>query len=477
TGPKLAVGVVVPIRMPLALRADGTDVLRNVEVNALTAVASTLATLPTAGALLAPSPESLAALARSPRSNEQDVISALQAVARDHLVVAAPFVETQSPAATPETRQASADRGQEIITEVLGAAPAAGVSVIDDPSDDRLDADLPSRVIVADALLQPASERVTPAEPITLRRSSNRTTVPALIADSGLAAHFDNKASPVLAAHHLLADLATIYFDSPGRFRSLVVNPATSWRANAALVAPLLAGLESSPILEAAGPDRLFKLATARTTPRTRVLLAPPNPVALPTGYESLRRTVASLRAVMADAPAVGQGFADRLMIAASASFTAAERRSYVRGLQDSVTEERRKFQLPSGGSLTLTARRGGIPITVRSEAGYDARVVVQLASDRLRFPGGDARALTLSHQNTTQRFTVQSLGSGNVPLRVLLKSPDGRLVLAESRLTVRSRNASGVGIALSAGALLFLLVWWYRHAAQRRRTQPARDA
>jgi hypothetical protein len=36
--------------------------------------------------------------------------------------------------------------------------------------------------------------------------------------------------------------------------------------------------------------------------------------------------------------------------------------------------------------------------------------------------------------------------------------------VLAQSRLTVRSTAISGVGTALSIGALLFLLVWWANH-------------
>lgn len=475
TGPKLAVGVVVPLRAPLALRPDGTDVLRATDVNALTAVASTLTTLSTSGALLAPSPETLAALARSTRSAEQNAIEALQTVARDHLIVPTPFVVTQSPAASEDAKATSTARGRDILTQVMAKAPNAGLSIITDPNDDRLEADLPARLIISDKLLQPATQRVTPAEPVTVRRTSARTGgVPALIADSGVAAHFDNKEPPVLAAHHLLADLATIYFDSPGRFRSIVVNPPDTWRGNANLLAPLLAGLESSPILEAAAPDRLFRLATAKTTPRTRVLQSIPTPPPLPSGFGSLQRTIHSLNGVMADGPEFAQNFADRLLIAASASFDASERRDYVSGLSASVTDERRKFQLPSGGSLTLTARRGGIPITVRSSAGYDAHVIVQLASDRLRFPGGATRNIRLTHQNTTQRFTIQSLGSGNLPLRVLLKSPDGKIVLASSRLTVRSRNASGVGVALSAGALLFLIVWWYRHAASRRRNDAA---
>ncbi len=478
TGPKLAVGMIVPLRAPLALRADGTDTLRTTDVTAITSVASTLSTLSTNGALLAPSPETLAALARSTRTSERNAVTALQAVARDHLVIPSPFVITQSPAATPEGRQVSAERGLKVISEVMGKAPGAGLAVVVDPSDDRLEADLPSRLIISDKLLQPATQRVTSAEPVTARRPNMRTGgTTALIADSGLAAHFDNSVPPVLAAHHLLADLATIYFDSPGRFRSIVVNPSNSWRGNANLLAPFLAGLESSPILEAAGPDRLFALATTRTTPRARVLQGVPTPPPLPTGFITLRRTVDSLRGVITNDTGVAQSFADRVLIAASASFDTGERRDYARGFSAAVMNERRKFRLPSGGALTLTARRGGIPITVRSDASYDAHVILQLASDRLRFPGGATRSIQLNHQNTTQRFTIQSLGSGNVPLRVLLKSPDGRLVLAQSRLTIRSRNASGVGIALSAGALLFLLVWWYRHAARRRREPNAETA
>jgi hypothetical protein len=176
----------------------------------------------------------------------------------------------------------------------------------------------------------------------------------------------------------------------------------------------------------------------------------------------------------MADAPAALQSFDDRLLIAESTVLTAAERREYVSRLAAAVADERHKFQLPTGGSLTLTARRGGIPITVRSTANYPARVLLQVASDRLKFPGGSTRMLHLTRHNTTERFTVQSLGSGAFPLRILLKSPDGKVLLGQTRLTVRSTNASGVGIGLSVGAGIFLLLWWYRHSARRRRERRA---
>lgn len=470
TGPKLAVGMVVPIRAPLALRPDGTDRLTAADVTAITAVATTLATLPTAGVLVAPSPETLAALSRGSREIDTAAFLAVRSLGAERSVLVAPFVATQTPESTAGDRTESLTRGNTILTNVFGNPPDSNLSVIDDPNDDRLEADPPTaRVIVADKLLQPAAQRVTNAEPVLIRRANNRTTTPALISDSGLAAHLDNDAPPVLAAHHLLADIATIYFDSPGRFRSVVVNPPPTWRANASVLGPLLAGLESSPIVAAAPVDRLFEPATPNTTPRTRVLLNPPTPPPSPAAFATTRRSIASMQSMMVDGPAVAQSFTDRLLIAESAAFDSAGRRSYVEGLAKAIEAERGKFRLPTGGSLTLTSRRGGIPVTVQSKASYPAHVLLQVASDRLRFPGGSTKLITLSHENTTQRFTVQSLGSGAFPLRILLKSPDGRVVLSDSRLTIRSTNASGVGIALSVGALLFLIIWWIRHHHKRR--------
>jgi hypothetical protein len=349
--------------------------------------------------------------------------------------------------------------------------------VISDPNDDRLLADINGQTFINDKLLQPATQRVTTAEPISVRRTTSKALADALVADTALGAHLSNAASPVLAAHQLLADLATIYFDSPGRFRSVVVVPPSSWRVDPKVLGPLLAGIESSPILEAGTVTRLFQKATKTTTPRVRVIATPVAPPSAPAGFETLRRTISSLTGVMSDSPDTAQSFRDRLLIASSTALTESQRRAYVAGLRAAVEQERGKFQLPRGGSITLTARKGAIPVTVRSAAEYPAKVVLQVASDRLKFPEGSTRMLTLTRHDTTQRFSIQSLGSGNFPLRILLKSPDGRMVLGETRLTVRSTNASGVGIALSVGAGLFLVVWWYRHSMRGRRASREQTA
>ena len=471
-GPRLAVGMVVPIRAPLSLQPDGTDRLSQADASEIASVAETLGTVSSSGVLLDPSPETLAALLRGKRPADRAAVAALGPLGLTHPVVHEPFVATQEPEATAADRSLARSRGRALSTQAFGAAPLNGIAVFTDPNDDRITGELPGRVIVNDKLLAPSTQRVTPAEPVAVRRSGTKTTVEGLVADTDLGAHLSNRASPVLAAHHLLADLATIYFDSPGRTRSIVVVPPPAWEPTAAVLGPLLAGLSSSPILEGASIERLFQTLTSSTT-RTRLLNSPPSPPRPPAGYAGMRRTITSLTTMMVDSPEVRNSFRDRLLISQAASFSASERASYVAGLERAIRDERNKFLLPNGGALTLTARRGGIPITVRSTAGYDARVLLQVASDRLRFPGGATKELTLSRHDTTTRFTVQTQGSGAIPLRILLKTPDGRVILEQSRLTIRSTNVSGVGIGLSVGALLFLLIWWRRHH-KRRRAAPA---
>ena len=50
------------------------------------------------------------------------------------------------------------------------------------------------------------------------------------------------------------------------------------------------------------------------------------------------------------------------------------------------------------------------------------------------------------------------------------IRTPDGKELLASSKVTIRSTALSGVGIALTIGAALTLTVWWLRHAYNRRR-------
>jgi hypothetical protein len=163
----------------------------------------------------------------------------------------------------------------------------------------------------------------------------------------------------------------------------------------------------------------------------------------------------------------------DRLLLTAeSADLTGGTRADRLASLEGAMQQMVGAVLVPRTRTLTLTAREGEVPLTFQNRSEHTLTVLVRLQSDRLEFPDGTERSLVLPPRNTTMRVRVRARTAGAFPLRVMLVSPQGGLELASSRFTVRSTAASGVGIALSAGAALFLLLWWARHLVRGRRAR-----
>jgi hypothetical protein len=131
--------------------------------------------------------------------------------------------------------------------------------------------------------------------------------------------------------------------------------------------------------------------------------------------------------------------------------------------------------QLTVGGdqSVTLTARSGGIPVTIVSTAPYPVTAILTLSSDKLLFPNGQtlwSEQVTLvpRHSNVTY-VRVQTRTSGDFRVDVTLHAPVGPVRLATGELSVRSTSSSVVGVALTVGAVVVLAVWWFRTSRRRR--------
>jgi len=473
-GPRLGVTFIAPIARPPALRPDGTVRFADDAAKSFATLASTLAETPS-GVVLDPNPETVAALARSSNEQHRAALAQLRALAGGRPVVStSSFVPVARAAYTGvaglEALQTLDERGRTVVETAFEAPVDARITIARAGVDEAHlpDVGIDARVVVPEELLAPVEERVTLANAIRLRRGTGRGAgaLPAVLADTELGEHFDADRPPVLAAHHLLADLATIYFDNPGRRRSIVVMPGRSTRLRSEQVGAFLAGVRASPLLGLVDLDEQFAAAAGRAPVRT---LAAPRGEPRPPDLGALRGSVTSLSLTFPDDPARVTSFSDRALITQSTDLRGRQRSAYLRQLRGAINAEGRQFRLPRRAAARLTARTGRIPITVNSEARYPARVLLEVASDKLRFPGGATRQLVLSRRNTTAQIGVATQGSGTFPLRVVLKTPDGKLVLAESRFTVQSTAVSGVGVFLSIGALFVLAGWWIRHNRRHR--------
>ncbi len=391
--------------------------------------------------------------------------------------------------------QAQLVRGTELLREA-GLRPVSGAWVDTTTSYSQGDAaNLASGLQVAGAdhlvltdadLASAGSTNLTFAQPFTL--DLGHGSGPATAAsDSTLSALFTTTpANPVLGAEQLLAGLSFVHFEDAFKSdpRGVVVAPPAHWRASGAFMDALLTGLSQNPALMPVTLTDLFGQVPAggNGEPSTRRLQAGPagngithsaaDRIAL--ARQQLSSWCCGPSAAVSDDPAELTSLSDALLATESRGLSPAGRTTALTAYGKAFDDVTGKVTLATERTVTFTAQRAPIPITVLSSAPYPVRVVVTLNSDKFSFPDGNTRALTLDRPTTSVRVPAQARTSGDrLPIDVTLHTPDGQLILARTVLTVQSTAISFVGVALTVLAGAVLLAWWVRTWRKSRRLRP----
>lgn len=391
--------------------------------------------------------------------------------------------------------------GATVLRSVFGAAPDPATWVVDGPLDSAtagfLAAHHATSLIVPNSDLTTYNSRVTFASATWLQSGDTRLKV--LAADPQLSADFGTDQPPALAANHLLAELAMIQTEQPSNARGVVAMPPPGASVSPDLVSTLLAGLNGNPLVRPVTASGLFQALPA---PQVTRQLADPQPapgraaaalVASARAIQAARQDIAGLSSLLSDqAQLVTMG--DQLLTAESEDILPSTRRALLGSIEAAKNRFTRRISLPGSTTITLTATKGQLPLTILSAGAVHARVQLDLTSQRLIFrpaslPGGSCRVpvptkeictFSLQAQNTTLHVPVETRSSGVFPLEVDLRSANGMLALARNRDTVRSTAVSGVGLVLIVVAVLSLAVWWVRdlrHGRRPRELAPAPDS
>ena len=258
--------------------------------------------------------------------------------------------------------------------------------------------------------------------------------------------------------------------------RGVVALTPRSWQPNRALLDAALDGLATSPILNPVTLNTLFDSVPPAALVR-RVAPGPTEggPLSAPTIRAARDRLDAFAPILDPNSPLL-DSYEALILVSESVDLRPRQRSAFTSGLDRQIDRQLAQVKLPSRHTITLTARTGEIPVTIDNGADHAIHVVVQVESDKLVFPAGSVRRIDLSpHRSVTERFRVRARATGAFPLRVSVASPDGRLVLRPTHLTVRSTAASGVGVVLSAAAGVVLLTWWARQLVRGRRARNRR--
>lgn len=479
----LAVAWLQPFAAEPVLRPDGTVELGEGDAHDLVTTVGALRASDVPLTVL-PRPETLDAL----RTVDPEIVADLAGSLERRGVVAGPYVEVDVAALVAagleEELAAQRTRGSQVVEATLEVPVDGRTWVSDDPLDDDALRELTgiTRLVVPEEALAPLDRPLTLANPFLVEGPGGRH-IETAAADAGLASHFGAGDDQVLAAHHLMADLAVLAYDAPGLDRGVVVRPPPEWDPSAEFLSTALAalGADSTRVVRPVTLDELFdSVPTASTTGADLVRTLDPTtgrPLALPVAaLHQARADVASF-ATMAGPASPALALLERLLLVAVAdALGEAERRAYLDGARLALSQRLAQLHI-LGGSFRLTSREAIIPLTVVNDLDIDVQVSLLLESDKLLVVGAGPAGtgsttipLTVPPGNTPVMVPVEARASGDFPLRVTLSSPDGRLEAASARFTVRSTFLSGVGIGLSVGAGLFLCIWWARNWRTARR-------
>ena len=383
--------------------------------------------------------------------------------------------------------------GQAAVAEVTGVEPDTTVAVIAEGGgraavDAAVDAGART-LVIPEGALEPVDEE---AFPVTLTRpfhvEAGDRTVTAVQADAGLTARIGATGDPVLDAHRLLADLAVLALDAPLALRTAAVVLDDDAAADGAFLDALLGGLDqptragAAPLVRATALDEAVdRVALAGAAggaddedPLVREVLPgepPPSVDAVRTDLQRARAAADSYRSVFGADDGLARAFDDVVLTAGSVALDNSERDALLATGVAQMQAELDGLHGPVQQRVTLTAREGQVQLVLGNDTDRPADVVLELRGDRLEFPDHPDGRVPVRLEGPTTRvdLVVRARSSGDAPLDLRLTTPDGRVELGRSRVTVRTTAFSGVGLVLMAAALLFLVVWWTRTILRER--------
>ena len=496
----LRVAVVQPVEAPLATRPDGTAPVDEATVARLAALAEVLAAAPAVPLTLSPRPETLEALAAQAGSGGPDsraaaaVLADLAAAAVGRQIVSEPWVDVDvdalEAAGLADDIPAQRRRGDEAVEATLGTTTDARTWVADGALGpaalERLATIGVDQVVFPDAVLSPVELRLSLTRPFTVGTGAPASELAAAAPEPALSARYTS-AEPALAAQHVLADLAVLHGDEPGPLqpRGVVLAPPPGVGPDPRFLGALLDGLATSPILQPVTLGDWFREVDPQSEagePLVRTVAPDPVP---PTGglgaidgeIDVARERITGFGSMVQGRAALVRDLTDLTLLAEAAGLELPERRAYLASVGAGIDAVLGSVGVVDAADFRLADTEGTIPLTLVRDGDEPLRVRVTLESERLAFGpdeqlGSFAYDVELVSENTPLVVPVEVRSPGTFPLLVTITSPDGRLQVTRTQVTIHSTAFSGVGVALSAGAGFFLVLWWVRHWRTVRRAR-----
>jgi hypothetical protein len=484
----MRLALVMPVSGPPALQPDGRTALDTAARTRIQTLTDLLASMSDVAVGVQLRPELLEALGRTGIPTDETLRARLLATLPGRQALSATFVTMDAAANLAAdlddelVRQLR--RGEDVLADLLGpAAPDRTVWTANTPLDDPTVGflrDLGFRqLLVEESTVEPGGE-TTNDRPFSLPTTGNGRPLAAAAADPALSDAFAAHVDPAHEAYTWLAEVAFLALrppDAVGGPRGVVVLPEASWDPNGTFLNTVLTGLRANPLVVPVTPAQLFdQVAPAETGDGELVTRSPAasSPQDL-TGFAGelgrTRRDLASYGSMVAITSPLPAQLGRLVEVSPSADLDAGGRTAYLDAVESDLQQLRAAVEPIPDRTITLAGRTTDLPITITTTVEDPLQVKLRLSSSKLAFPEGNEVAVTVTGGSAQVRIPVEARTSGTFAVTIDVLTPVGdQPVTASSQLTVRSTGLSGLGLALSVGALIVLALWWASHVRRGRR-------
>ncbi len=469
-GHDLGVAFVYDIRQPLALQPD---LHTAVDTDSVMAAAELLEARPDTPIGVRINAETLEAF-----SADTVAGGALRAALASRQYLLEPWVDIDEEgwrsAGAPETVISQYAAGRASTESELASSPTGIVQLDPDSTPQTLSllrsAGATALLASPDQILLTSSSRQG-HRPVSLL-DNNGVAISAMTTDDSMLVTLSGP-DPELSAQHAVVELA---LDAD----NLEVSGATVidiTDLDPTALDGLIDGITSSPHLHLTTLDQALALPVARTTlgAVARGVLVSQNPPDLTAASADLAITESAIDSYSSMVPGNDAPTAPlrRLIEAAVSSSLQPDGMSdYTSQVFDAIDQGTRGISVVEGDRVTLASRTADLPLLIRNDQTLPITVDLFIRSEKLRFPDGEHRVITLSPGDNPLTIRVEAPTSGDARVTTLLSSPDGRLELARGNVNVRSTAISGLGLVISIISLLILLSWWARTIRRMRRSR-----
>jgi hypothetical protein len=435
------------------------------------------------GSLLMLQPELLNALAVSPSTEDKLLLDDI----RDLLDIHTLSATTQVPynpsaighAELQELFARQLTAGEDATTALLQKAPLRDTAVLADPlttAGATLLRDLGTRQVILTPSAQKSFDAPLDSAVSYSAKLPDGGSLSIYAADPHYASVMENDAlTPLERATRISAELIVqrqeISFTSAApQQRQVLLSSSTGEIMNVVVMRQLFRIINSSPVL-AFTSQPVLPSTVASSQPIALRANEDTSLVALKATLDKLLPRIANTSSMLVANDPRSVTWNALIAYSAARTVTPAQSAAYTSAISSSLSDVRGAVSLPKSTDFTLSGHNSEIQLQVKNSSSSVLKVTLRYRSAKLTFPQRFQVVELPANSSTNIAVKVVARSNGRFPVYFQLFTPNGNSPLTEElKVTARVSALAGLGLVVSATAIIVLLTWWAHNWRSRRR-------